>query len=83
MITKDEIYNGGKGYKNGTIQKRTVFKADTFFVNKLINLVSGMIAIMRKEIVSMFRKIPMYFYPKLLVHKSKHMLTLQLQQSLH
>ena len=34
------------------MQKRKIIEADTFLVNKCINFISGIIAIMRKEIVS-------------------------------
>jgi hypothetical protein len=52
LITNEEIYKNETEYQIGDIQKRKIIEADTFLVNKCINLISGIIAIMRKEIVS-------------------------------
>jgi len=52
LITNEEIYENETGYKIGDIQKRKIIEADTFLVNKCINLISEIIAIMRKDIVS-------------------------------
>ena len=52
MIANEEIYKDETGYKKMRHQKRKRVEADTFLVNKSINLISEIIAIIRKEIVS-------------------------------
>ena len=49
MIADDKIYKDETGSRKGETQKRQIVEIETFQVEKYINIISEIIAIMEKE----------------------------------
>jgi transposase len=49
LITNDEMYEDETGYQKGEIQKRKIVETEIFSVDERIKIISGIIAIIRKE----------------------------------
>ena len=49
LITNDEMYEDKSGYQKGEIQKRKIVETEILSVNERIKIISGIIAIMKKD----------------------------------
>jgi len=49
LLTNDEMYEDGTGYKKGEVQKRKIVETEVFSIDERIKIINGIIAVMGKE----------------------------------